>query len=364
MRNVWLGPALVASLAAALAAGSVGAAGCADPGPVTSPVNASPEPGPPAGTDPEAGPQESEEELTSKRTLELVVSVDWEGRDLTEANVGAMETFRKRFPDVPMTQFLNAAYYTKPSAKAPDVTARIQRALLPRDEHGLHVHGWKRLFEASGVAFRRTPTFWGPSTPLQNDCNVDCGHEVPISAYTTDELRKVFRYSLDTLEIAGFSRARSFRAGGWMAKPVVLEALVSEGIVRDNSAVNEPFLREEIGTLPLDAWLRELWPAVTSVSQPYLLKTPAGPIMEIPDNGALADYISAQDMLGVYAVCAADKKKNPTKSVSINVGFHQETAARYLPALAEAIDGMVAQAKRDGLTLRATTTDRLPRPVR
>lgn len=314
----------------------------------------------PAAAEPET---ESEEELTAKKTLELVVSVDWEGRDLTEANLHAMEAFRERFPDVPLTQFVNAAYYTKIGANAADVTARINRGIRSRDERGLHVHGWKRLFEASGVTFRKTPTFWGPTHPLSNDCNQDCGHEVPISAYTVDELRKVFRFSLDTLAANGLGRAKSFRTGGWMARSNVLEALVREGILRDNSAVNQPFLKEEIGTLPLSTWLGELWPNVTDTSQPYLIDTPAGPIVEIPDNGALADYVSPTDMMRVYGACVTAKKASPKTSIAINLGFHQETAAKYLPVLIQALDLMFAQAKKDGLTLRGTTTDRLPRPA-
>ncbi|MEO6574438.1 MAG: hypothetical protein ABIP89_11400, partial [Polyangiaceae bacterium] len=169
--------------------------------------------------------------------IHLVVTVDWEGRDLTTGNLDAMESLRARFPNLKITQFVNAAYFTKPGANAVDIQAKMERALRPADERGLHIHGWKRLFQAAGVTFRATPTFWGGTNQLSNDCAFDCGHEVPISAYTTSELRKVVKFSLDTLEANGFGRAKSFRAGGWIAKPNVRDALAAEGIRFENSAV-------------------------------------------------------------------------------------------------------------------------------
>jgi hypothetical protein len=168
--------------------------------------------------DSQVGDEESDWTKTKNATpneVLLMVSVDWEGRDLTEANISAMESLRTRYPDVRITHFLNAAYFTKPGAVASDVAARMERPLRPNDEQGLHIHGWKRLFEAAGVTFRATPTFWGEGRGLSDDCSQDCGHEVPISAYTEDELRKVVHFSLDTLETNGFTRAKSFRCGGW-----------------------------------------------------------------------------------------------------------------------------------------------------
>jgi hypothetical protein len=111
----------------------------------------------------------------------LVVTVDWEGLNLSDDNLAAMRALRERFPEIPLVQFLNAAYFTKPDADADAVQARIASVLRDGDELGLHIHGWKRLFEAAGVSYRPSPTFRGPdeSGPA---CDYDCGHAVPISA--------------------------------------------------------------------------------------------------------------------------------------------------------------------------------------
>ena len=44
----------------------------------------------------------------------------------------------------------------------------------------------------------------------------DFGHDVPISAYSIEELRSVVRCSLDIFKRYDFRRPKSFRAGGWM----------------------------------------------------------------------------------------------------------------------------------------------------
>src|SRR5262249_22646236 len=150
----------------------------------------------------------------------------------------------------------------KAGANRDDVTRKIKSALGPNDERGLHIHGWKSLFESAGVTFKNTPTFWG-TTLSPAECISDCGHEVPISEYSTDELRKVVKFSLDTLQANGFGRATSFRTGGWMLKPSVRDAIAAEGIKWDHSAVPVQFLQPKLGAYPLYSWLGALWPTTT-----------------------------------------------------------------------------------------------------
>jgi hypothetical protein len=297
----------------------------------------------------------SEEELSSRGGVQVVVSVDWEGRDLETANLQAMVSFRAAMPEVRMVQFLNAAYFTKLGANSADLKTKIRSTLLPTDELGLHIHGWKRLFEASGVTFRATPNFWG-TNELSNDCAFDCGHEVPISAYDEPELEKVVKFSISTLESHGFGRAKSFRAGGWMARENVRQALVANGITWDSSAVPQPFLSQELRGLPLLEWLGELWSGTTAASQPYRITTPAGSLNEVPDNGALADYVTAEEMVAVFQQAKERYLQNKSVPQVVSLGFHQETAARYLPRLQEALTKMNAIAKAEKIPMATVTT--------
>lgn len=302
----------------------------------------------------------SESETRREGRMKLLVTVDWEGRDLAEENLAAMEKLRAEFPAVKIVHFLNAAYFTKPSAVAADVRGAIQRTLLREDELGLHIHGWKRLFEASGVTFRFAPTFWGRSVdPNGPDCAVDCGHDVPINLYTAEELEKVVTFSVDTLEANGFGRARSFRCGGWVASQSVRDGIAAGGIRWDHSEVPTTFLVEEIGSAPLYRTLQGIWPDTTALAEPHVLDVASGTLGEIPDNGALADYVTPDEMLQVFEANKAKFLADRTKNVVVSIGFHQETAARYVPRVAEALRRIHEEAERERLPLDSVTSDDL-----
>jgi hypothetical protein len=298
-----------------------------------------------------------EENVTGSGKMQLLVTVDWEGRELADRNLTAMKNLHARFPGVKIVHFLNAAYYTKPDAKPADVTARMESAIAPGDEVGLHIHGWKRLFEASGVTFKSSPTFWGTSI-LPNECFFDCGHEVPISLYTAAELRKVVRFSLDTLADHGFGGMKSFRCGGWMAKESVREAVAAEGLRFEQSAVPASFLTAKLDKTPIHDELSRLWAGTTQTSQPFRMDTPAGPLVEVPDNGALADYVTADQMVATYEANKAEYLRGGRRrNVVVSFGFHQETAAKFLPELEAALERMTDRAANDGVPLESVTSE-------
>lgn len=308
----------------------------------------------------------ADDDYTRRGKIQLLVTVDWEGRDLRDDNIAAMKDLHAKFPQVKVVHFLNAAYFTKSDSDAAAAKAEIASAIAPGDEKALHIHGWKRLFEASGVSFISGPTFWG-TTLKPNECFYDCGHEVPLSNYSVEDLRKVVRFSLDTLETQGFGRAKSFRCGGWMAKENVREAIAAEGLTYEESAVPAEFLAPKLRQYPIQGWLSELWAGTTQTSQPYRIATPAGELVEVPDNGALADYVTADQMVAAYQANKAEwQRNNRTKNVVVSIGFHQETAATYLPQLETALQRIYDDAQSSRVPLESITTEQLapPAPIR
>ncbi len=287
--------------------------------------------------------------------IRVVVTVDWEGADLASENLAAIETFRSQFPAVPLVHFLNAAYYTKAGVSAAAVTRSIKRTLRAGDELGLHLHGWKRLFEAAGVTFRTRPTFWGTALTAA-ECVDDCGHEVPISAYTRAELRAVLAFSLTKLQQQGFGRATSFRAGGWLASATVRGALLDSGFVYDHSAVPPAPLSDELVGLPLLASVRGLWNGTTASTQPYQIRAGTGTLIEIVDNGALADYVTASEMVATFDGAVAAYLRDPTRARVVSIGFHQETAADYLPRVRSALRTITARAAAAGVAVHFVTS--------
>lgn len=271
--------------------------------------------------------------------VRLAISVDWEGRELDAKNLAAIERFRTRFPEVPLTHFLNAAYFTKGGAESGGdaaIAARIKRALRPQDELGLHLHGWRSLIEAAGVEFQQAPSFWGAGKPLK-PVGGDEGHEVEIAAYSAVELERILTFSKETLrKRGGFEIGGSFRAGGWVAPPHVLEGVAAAGFGVDTSAV-PPSWHEELSGLALRGRIQQLWGQVRPTTQPYRVQTPKGVVIEMPDTGALADYVTAREMTTHVREALARQRLRPDGEIYVHLGFHLETAARYLPRLAQAL---------------------------
>jgi hypothetical protein len=318
------------------------------------------------------------------KTLKVVISVDWEGRELV--GLEDMRKFRDNHPNVPLTQYLNAAYFTKKGADPEDVATKIKSVLRPGDEHGLHVHAWKSLFEASGVTYHNGTTYFGRDSSL-DDCTVDCGQAVMLNSYSSDELRKVVRFSTDTLVSHGFTRPVSFRAGGFIADKGVLEAVAAEGFLRDSSPIQATIFDADAkgyleildpnGSDDMINWAateRTLWPFYDNESQPSRKTLSQGSLLEIPFNGTMVDYHAItnpgtffgwtgappddlptmESMLAVYHACrplvSADSETVMT------FGFHQETAPQYLAALGHFLDLLDLEASGDKITIKYVTT--------
>jgi hypothetical protein len=93
--------------------------------------------------------------------------------------------------------------------------------------------------------------------------------------------------------------------------------------------------------------VKDLWKQTKPTSQPYIYKTSSGlKILELPNNSCLSDYMTGAEMLKVFQSNAQILKKNHKKNVYLSIGFHQETAAEFLPNLREAIRLIRNYAKR------------------
>lgn len=267
--------------------------------------------------------------------LIVVVSIDWEGAYFRAESLQALEQFRRDNPDVPITHMLNAAYYTKQGADAAEATRQIRLAVKEGDDTGLHVHAWKSLLAAAGVVPRDGPSFLsrrGELLPFEDDL----GFDVDLTVLSVAELRAVMRKSREILEREKLRLGPSFRAAGWLGTANVLEAARAEGFTIDSSAVDPAWLDEE--EVPfLQERLRGLWSRVDQATEPFWIDTPAGRILELPDTGALADYLTALEMTDYVNRALARLRAVPGRPVFVHLGFHAETADEFAPRLADAL---------------------------
>jgi hypothetical protein len=124
----------------------------------------------------------------------------------------------------------------------------------------------------------------------------------------------------------------------------VLHAVRAEGFTIDSSSTDGTWHGELRGRR-LHRRIFEVWPSVTRRSQPFTIATPAGPVLEMPDTGALADYVTASEMEYHLRDALARFASDPTRDVFVHFGFHQETAARYASRVSEALAAVRADTR-------------------
>jgi hypothetical protein len=304
----------------ALAAALVIAAGCSDSG---------------------GAKAADESAAASARPVVVSVSIDWEGAYFGEDALAALGRFRAENPDVPVTHFICAAYYTKPGAVPGEVTASLRAQVRPGDEVGVHLHAWNSLVQAAQVPVRSGRSFLTADGRLM-DFEGDAGFDLDPAVYTVSELRSILATSRGLLEKAGFKVAPVFRVGGWLGSPNVLEAARAEGFTVDSSATDSTWIGEgdtSTGFEYLTDRVAKLWPKVDRTTQPFTISTPAGPIFEVPDSGAMADHTSSQEMED-HVRWAASQARRP---IFVHLGLTAETADDYAALLSRALGNLRRQ---------------------
>jgi hypothetical protein len=258
------------------------------------------------------------------RPVVVVISVDWEGVNLLPANIDAIANFRAmpQFAHIPLTHFLSEGYFDLSEAGDWQVIRNeMMRAMLPIDECAVHVHCWHGLLNNAGVAPSGNDN-WGPGADLYFNIWGDGGHANPLTDYNAVDVQTILEHSRQGLEIAGqFNISRSYRSGGWVMNAAVQQGVYAAGFRVDSSAV-PPALVQGQGLA--DGVLNAAWGAVMTDTQPYLLPAVGGgQLKEIPDNCALADYVTPAQMHAVMDWALQQQSEEP---FLVQIGFHQETA--------------------------------------
>jgi hypothetical protein len=274
-------------------------------------------------------------------TVSMVMTVDWEGESISAENLAAIKRFREHHPEIAMLHFLNPAYYTKKGANADLITSQVNSVLRPKDEHGLHIHAWKSLVTYCGIDYKAGPSFGGMENCSGEE---DCGFGVSLEfAYNQDELSRLVACSKNILLEQEFQRIESFRAGGWQLGRKMAIALATNGFNLDSSRTDANVLIPSWGAdSDLVKMVKSLHPGASVLDQPYEL-VPG--LLELPDNGCLADYTPPKVLLSLFQEIVKNKKQ------VMVIGFHQETASYYLPLLEKGIEELEKYASSLGIKL-------------
>lgn len=236
----------------------------------------------------------------------ITVSNDWDTGDHGDDKLERQDRLHAHHPQMMMTHFVGPYTFTDPTVSATraqtlvDWVKRWERDA--GDEIGLHVHPYCNFVTQAGVTCRTAPSFAKATDPT--------GYTVILGSYTRTELEKIFTKAAQLFVANGLPRPTSFRAGGWTSTLDVLKALGTAGHVVDASGAHWAALEEweHVAGAQLYQWNRENWAAIDETSQPYYPNTndlladaaPHIDVLEVPDNGALVDYVSTDEMVTMF----------------------------------------------------------------
>ncbi len=245
--------------------------------------------------------------FTRGHALYVHVGTDWDDGDTSDQSLMLQDELHELHAELKLTHF--AAPYTFTD---PDITAERQALLVAwlknqrdtfGDEIGLHIHPWCNFIEAAGVTCRTDP-----STVYNNgDAS---GYTVMVSAYTEAEFTKLLQKADELFTANGLGTPTSFRAGGWTLGLDTAKALAGAGYLVDTSALNWARIEEWDGNYSgvLYDWNKTTWSEIGDTSQPYYISeadiqkggTPHVGLLEVPDNGALVDYVTGNEMKQIF----------------------------------------------------------------
>lgn len=255
--------------------------------------------------------------------LYVVVSTDWDNTRGENNIFEYIDQLHHNFVDLKITHFFAPYHYTDPELSY--ARKKFVHNFMVRmneeegDEIGLHIHGWCHFVDTTPVTCKTKESF---------STNDGTGYSTILEAYSQTEMEDILRASTRMFKRKGLPHPRSFRAGGWTAGPKVLQALANTGFNVDTSAVPAYRLSSWKGW-PLYDWNMAHWDGITETSQPYYPAArspnmegyPSINILEVPDNGVLVDYVSAQDMKEIFNLNFPDKKPL-VKPTLYQIGFH------------------------------------------
>ncbi|MBK7070946.1 MAG: hypothetical protein IPH44_01485 [Myxococcales bacterium] len=244
--------------------------------------------------------------LHKSAALYVAVSNDWDTGDHTDDKLQRQERLHAAHPHLVLTHFVGPYTFTDPTVSAARAQQLVDWVLRFRaekgDEIGLHIHPYCNFVTAAGVTCRTSPSF--------RDVTDATGYTVVLGAYTRAELDQMFAKATELFMAHGLGRPTSFRAGGWTATGDVLGALEGAGHVTDASGCNWARLEEwrNVANASLYQWNQQHWGPINETTQPYYpsvddILVDAAPhrgILEAADNGALVDYVTADEMIAMF----------------------------------------------------------------
>lgn len=282
-------------------------------------------------------------ELVFQRSHPLYVfmSNDWDDPNNEDSRLVLQEKLHEAHPELVITHFMGPYTFTDPEVSAARAALLADWVKKMRDQYGdeigMHIHPWCSFVESAGLACRHEPSFAYKDGGPDGDTT---GYTVVLGAYTQEETEKLLGRGIELFAEHGLGVPTGFRSGGWTTQIHTMKALAAKGFVADGSAANWRRMEEWEGYQGaiLYDWNKEHWITINDTSQPYypseadLLEStaPTVPVLEIPDNGLLVDYVTGAEMIEVF-----QKNWDGTALATprvVSIGYHPPNFSAYYKA--------------------------------
>ncbi|OGG08752.1 hypothetical protein A2154_00395, partial [Candidatus Gottesmanbacteria bacterium RBG_16_43_7] len=161
--------------------------------------------------------------------LYVAWSLDWEGFNIPQTALAQVDSLSVRHHALPVSHFINPAIFLSPATDAEKRNFADwlnNRAYMYGDEIALHLHMFTNLVAYAGIALKTEPV-WGYAT--------GDGYDVPITAYSRDELRLLFKAAFRLFADYNLPPPVGFRSGGWFMNTELFEILEESGFSYDSS---------------------------------------------------------------------------------------------------------------------------------
>ena len=292
--------------------------------------------------------------------VRVLLSVIWEGYEISAHNIAAIEGLRAQMPEWPMTHFISPAYFLHPTFTN-EKMALMQRVIKKGDAIALYLQPWKSITEDAGLLFRNRPTFWG--TPVnKQECSLDCGRQVPINIYDEREVQAMVDSSLRAMRLRGFETVTGFMAAGWLSSDAVLEGVAAAGLKEDFSPIAPEIVAPKLKGYPLMQWIQATWPGMKPGKEVRIAKMRTGTLRQTAHIPGIIDYLSAEEAVD-YAKRILDASQGkPRGDFVIHLSLIQESAAQYVDRLKQALPAIIGLC-RDKSVAALNYWDKTPVPA-
>ena len=257
----------------------------------------------------------------------VLVTTDWDFSDPGTVVIGYQNQMHMKHPELRMTHFVGPYTFTDPMVtqmrQQELVTWLLKMRDMYTDEIGLHIHPYCNFVTDAGIT-----CITDQSTVYAEDTS---GYTIKLSAYTREQMGILLDHANALFEAHGLNHTKTFRAGGWTASIDTLNALADKGYTADTSALNwariEEWKDQQSGELY--RWNMAHWAPIGDTSQPYWpnqgdalsAQAPSLTMLEVPDNGVMIDYVSLEEMNGIFDA-NWDRVTPLDKPVTLMMGFH------------------------------------------